>query len=186
MSTAVSTPASRGAAFEAHSWIRDDLQQMRSKIPGHTPPVLDHNGFELSVHKPIANRAVDRRAAQAHTHRRRRTAPRPRTVDRRIAHAQSHTPARLPHSPLDPHVSLFRLHGVTMPASWEAAPRFSTRSELRRKRAADMLPHPSFDIDGDKFVGQLDYAIAKRHDADSSGTRSLLGPHTPVTHQEAP
>jgi len=110
-----------GGTFDSASWIRDDLRQMRTKVPGHVPPVLDQNGFELNVHTVVANRYVD------------------------------------------------RLYGVQLPDKWQQTPRFSTRSELRQSRAATMLPHVSFDVDGDGFVGQQDFKIGKKHDLGSEG-----------------
>jgi len=65
-----------------------------------------------------------------------------------------------------------KLHGVRMPQSWEQAPRAATNSELREQRAASMRPHASYDVDGDGFVGQHDYAISKRHDVAASGMLS--------------
>lgn len=62
-----------------------------------------------------------------------------------------------------------RLQNVEMPQNWQQPPRFSTRSQLRQTRASEMLPHASFDVDGDGFVGAKDYAIAKKHDLADSG-----------------
>eukprot|EP00325_Prymnesiales_sp_UTEX-LB-985_P027020 CAMPEP_0174729450 /NCGR_PEP_ID=MMETSP1094-20130205/53758_1 /TAXON_ID=156173 /ORGANISM="Chrysochromulina brevifilum, Strain UTEX LB 985" /LENGTH=90 /DNA_ID=CAMNT_0015931569 /DNA_START=63 /DNA_END=332 /DNA_ORIENTATION=+ len=39
--------------------LDDHLATLRSHVPGHMPPIRDQNGFELAVHKSLANRAVD-------------------------------------------------------------------------------------------------------------------------------
>lgn len=101
--------------------LDDHLNTLRDAAPGHIPPVTDHSGFEIKVHKPLAVRGLD------------------------------------------------CLYGVQMPASWERPARFGTRTELLRERAAAMRPHASYDVDGDGFVGQLDMAVAKKHDLGSGG-----------------
>ena len=62
-----------------------------------------------------------------------------------------------------------QLKDVHMPSEWQETPRYSTRSQMRHTRAMAMRPDPSYDVDGDGFVGQQDYTIAKRHDLASSG-----------------
>ena len=62
-----------------------------------------------------------------------------------------------------------RLHNVDMPEQWMTPPRFSTRTELRAARANEMRPDKSFDVDGDGFVGQQDYAISRKHDLGGQG-----------------
>jgi len=94
---------------------------MRDKAPGHTPPMYNHDRFEVQVPSVVANKKVD------------------------------------------------KLHNVKVPAQWDSPPRIATRSALRTERAASMLPHASFDVDGDGMVGQQDYSIAKKHDLASSG-----------------
>ena len=51
------------AAPETLSWggqrLVDDFRAMRNKVPGHVPPIRDQMGFELAVHKSLANKAVD-------------------------------------------------------------------------------------------------------------------------------
>ena len=44
-----------------------------------------------------------------------------------------------------------------------------TRTELFAKRKSDNLPHISYDLDGDGFVGGRDYVISKYHDKDGDG-----------------
>merc|ERR1712196_322227 len=44
-----------------------------------------------------------------------------------------------------------------------------TRSELLHRQHKVNEPHPSYDIDGDGFVSQSDYQLAKRFDADGNG-----------------
>jgi len=48
-------------------------------------------------------------------------------------------------------------------------PRSRTQSELRRSYKTMNLPHPSFDIDGDGYVSQMDFNLAKRFDANGNG-----------------
>lgn len=44
-----------------------------------------------------------------------------------------------------------------------------TRSELLHRQHKVNEPHPSYDIDGDGFISQADYQLAKRFDADGNG-----------------
>ena len=44
-----------------------------------------------------------------------------------------------------------------------------TRSELMKRIKSTSQPHPSFDIDGDGWVSQEDYRLAKRFDFDGNG-----------------
>jgi len=44
-----------------------------------------------------------------------------------------------------------------------------TRSELMKRIKSTCAPHPSFDIDGDGWVSQEDYRLAKRFDFDGNG-----------------
>ena len=44
-----------------------------------------------------------------------------------------------------------------------------TRTELFAKRKSDNLPHISYDLDGDGYVGGRDYVISKYHDKDGDG-----------------
>lgn len=44
-----------------------------------------------------------------------------------------------------------------------------TRSELQRRIKLANMPHPSYDIDGDGWVSQEDYKLAKRFDFDGNG-----------------
>lgn len=44
-----------------------------------------------------------------------------------------------------------------------------TRTELMNKRRADNLPHISYDLDGDGFVGGRDYVLSKLYDKDKDG-----------------
>jgi len=96
-------------------------------VPGHVPPIRDHNGFELAVHKGLADRSLD------------------------------------------------SLHYVPVPSSWSSPVPYGSRTELREARRREMMPHPSFDVDGDGFVSQQDYRTAKRFDM--SGEGILLAGH---------
>lgn len=64
------------------------------------------------------------------------------------------------------------LHGVKIPRVWTQAVPHATRSSLRAERRVNLRPHSSFDVDGDGFVSQDDYRIAKQHDVDRNGTLS--------------
>ena len=48
-------------------------------------------------------------------------------------------------------------------------PRSRTRSELMKKIKYGSDPHPSYDVDGDGWVSQEDYGIAKRFDLNGNG-----------------
>ena len=68
----------------------------------------------------------------------------------------------LPHiSPVQP------LRSVILDPQINTYPQSRTQSELRRLRKQAMIPHPSFDIDGDGDVSQLDLKLAKQFDARS-------------------
>ena len=62
-----------------------------------------------------------------------------------------------------------KLHDVNMPQQWMQPTRFSTRTAMNAARHAEMRPHNSFDVDGDGFVSQEDWAISRRHDLGHSG-----------------
>lgn len=61
---------------------------------------------------------------------------------------------------------------VSVPSWWGGAnangPR-GTRTELMENRKRDNLPHISYDLDGDGFVGNRDYVISKIYDKDGDG-----------------
>ena len=44
-----------------------------------------------------------------------------------------------------------------------------TRTKLADNRRAEKVPHISYDLDGDGFVGGRDYVIAKQFDKDGDG-----------------
>jgi hypothetical protein len=44
-----------------------------------------------------------------------------------------------------------------------------TKTKLELNRRADKIPHISYDLDGDGFVGGRDYVIAKQFDKDGDG-----------------
>ena len=48
-------------------------------------------------------------------------------------------------------------------------PRSKTKKELQRKKKLVNMPHMSYDIDGDGYVSQEDYFMAKRFDMDGNG-----------------
>ena len=112
---------SQPPSMDTERWIADDLASLRSKNPGHIPPVLDHNGFELKVHHVIENQRIN------------------------------------------------KLHDVMLPPQWTAPSRFSTRSALRQHQKEQLRPSLTYDCDGDGFVGQNDYSIARKHDLASEG-----------------
>ena len=53
-------------------------------------------------------------------------------------------------------------------------PRFKTRSQMNDYRKASMLPHYSFDVDGDGVVSSEDFALAQAFDINKDGA---LRPH---------
>mmetsp|Transcript_12890 Transcript_12890/g.19381 ORF Transcript_12890/g.19381 Transcript_12890/m.19381 type:complete len:345 (+) Transcript_12890:113-1147(+) len=61
------------------------------------------------------------------------------------------------------------LRSVLMDPSVNNIPPSKTRSEMLRKRRENCVPHASFDIDGDGWVSQEDYRLAKRFDFDGNG-----------------
>lgn len=48
-------------------------------------------------------------------------------------------------------------------------PKCRTHSELMKRIRASGTPHPSYDLDGDGYVSQEDYRLAKRFDFDGNG-----------------
>jgi len=78
-------------------------------------------------------------------------------------------------------VKSFSDQGV--PKEWEAKPRFSSNTELKAARRLEMRPHGSYDLDGDGFVSQRDYNIAKQFDARSKEPTSY-GTSGRLTAQE--
>jgi hypothetical protein len=48
-------------------------------------------------------------------------------------------------------------------------PKCRTHSELLKRIRASGTPHPSYDLDGDGYVSQEDYRLAKRFDFDGNG-----------------
>lgn len=48
-------------------------------------------------------------------------------------------------------------------------PKCRTNSELQKRIRASGTPHPSYDLDGDGYVSQEDYRLAKRFDFDGNG-----------------
>ena len=65
-----------------------------------------------------------------------------------------------------------KLQEVEMPPQWTASPRFSTRTELRQNHRDRLRPSMTYDCDGDGFVGQKDFQIAKKHDLGAEGMLS--------------
>lgn len=47
-----------------------------------------------------------------------------------------------------------------------------TRTKLTEKRHAERIPHISYDLDGDGYVGGKDYVVAKQFDKDGDGILS--------------
>ena len=52
---------------------------------------------------------------------------------------------------------------------WKADPEFRTAGELWHARWQSKQPHPSFDVDGDGVISNLDYYLAKQFDKDNNG-----------------
>ncbi len=44
-----------------------------------------------------------------------------------------------------------------------------TNTKLKEQRKGEKVPHISYDIDGDGFVGGRDFVIAKQFDKDQDG-----------------
>ena len=44
-----------------------------------------------------------------------------------------------------------------------------TRTKLHEQRHAERIPHISYDLDGDGYVGGKDYVVAKQFDKDGDG-----------------
>ena len=61
------------------------------------------------------------------------------------------------------------LRSVFLDPSINNLPLSRTRSELMKRLRATSVPHPSYDIDGDGWVSQEDYRLAKRFDFDGNG-----------------
>ena len=51
-------------------------------------------------------------------------------------------------------------------SGFAALPKHPTRNALKLARKQAQVPHPSYDLDGDRVVGQRDYFIAKMFDRD--------------------
>lgn len=58
---------------------------------------------------------------------------------------------------------------VSVPSHWNTQPKIMTQTELLEKRKADLIPDPSFDLDGDGQVGGQDLVLGKRFDKDKDG-----------------
>lgn len=52
---------------------------------------------------------------------------------------------------------------------WEQGNGIKTRSELMKLRKEELKPDPSYDLDGDGYVGNLDLLVSKRFDLDRDG-----------------
>lgn len=54
-------------------------------------------------------------------------------------------------------------------SGWNEKPKYRTAGEMWHDRWQTMQPHPSFDVDGDGVVSNLDYYLAKQFDRDNNG-----------------
>jgi Ca2+-binding EF-hand superfamily protein len=54
-------------------------------------------------------------------------------------------------------------------SGWNEKPKYRTPSEMWHDRWQTMQPHPSFDVDGDGVISNLDYYLAKQFDRDNNG-----------------
>ena len=52
---------------------------------------------------------------------------------------------------------------------WTGSPCVTTRTQLLQNRRAEALPDPSFDLDRDGHVGNMDLFVSKRFDLDKDG-----------------
>lgn len=58
---------------------------------------------------------------------------------------------------------------VKIPDSWNGSQPGKTRTSLMKTQKESLVAHPSYDIDGDGFVGEKDILIAKMFDANKDG-----------------
>ena len=54
-------------------------------------------------------------------------------------------------------------------SGWNEQPKYQTPGQLWHGRWETMQPHPSFDVDGDGVISNLDYYLAKQFDRDNNG-----------------
>eukprot|EP01052_Picozoa_sp_SAG31_P012322 SAG31_NODE_718_length_12607_cov_21.723937_14_plen_279_part_00 len=52
---------------------------------------------------------------------------------------------------------------------WVAKPKYETRTEMIAARNEELLPHHSFDVDGDGCISQEDYRLSKKFDENKDG-----------------
>lgn len=52
---------------------------------------------------------------------------------------------------------------------WVAKPKYETRTEMIAARNKELLPHHSFDVDGDGCISQEDYRLSKKFDENKDG-----------------
>ena len=54
-------------------------------------------------------------------------------------------------------------------SGWNEQPKYQTPGQMWHDRWQTMQPHPSFDVDGDGVVSNVDYYLAKQFDRDNNG-----------------
>ena len=57
---------------------------------------------------------------------------------------------------------------------WTGTPAVTTRTQLLQNRKAETLPDPSFDLDNDGHVGNVDLFVSKRFDVDKDGKLNAI------------
>ncbi|CAI2361755.1 unnamed protein product [Moneuplotes crassus] len=58
---------------------------------------------------------------------------------------------------------------VKIPSSWNGSQPGKTRTTLKQVHKESLVPHPSYDIDGDGMVGERDLLISKMFDSNKDG-----------------
>lgn len=61
------------------------------------------------------------------------------------------------------------ISNMKYPPGWGDSLVGKTKTELNQTRKSDMLPHASYDLDGDGYVSQADFRISKIFDEDKDG-----------------
>ena len=56
---------------------------------------------------------------------------------------------------------------------WVPEPRYHTKSQMQETRAAAMMPHHTFDVDGDGVVSQEDFRMSSQFDINKDGIIQL-------------
>ena len=93
-----------------------------------------------------------------------------KAVPGHIPPVRDHCGFELTVHPLAAAEEIDKLDNVRIPPDWTRPVVYPTRSSMHADRRAAVRPDPSYDVDGDGFVSQDDYRIAKAHDVSLTGT----------------